>query len=234
MKVKFKKGLSSNLPTQLNSGTTYLTTDKPNFIFDLDNNRFSLLPLFDSGNNNHVLSIQTGGKLSWWDNYEKFDVNQIPISIDTDGSIFNNGKGYILDYRLSSSGDLKAQPGALATGYMAIQPNQEIYMNGADMMAPPWDEVDFTYTYIIFYDKNFNKIETCNWQGTNGLQGSKHYVSNTSKGYIDKTNTYYEINENGLIHFVINWSTPQEYAYVRLSVDISENSDANALIFFVN
>lgn len=231
MKVKFKKGLSSNLPTQLNPGTTYLTTDKPNFIFDLDNERFSLLPLFNLNNNNHVLSIQTGGKLSWWDNCEKFDKNQIPISINTDGSIFNNGKGYILDYRLSSSGTLKTQSDSLATGYMPIKPGQEIYLNGADMIAP-MPTSKYVYTYICFYDKNFNLIDTCNWDGSTSPTGSKHYVSNTHHGNIDKTKSYYEFNENGLHHFVFYWKTPQEYAYVRLSIDITENTDTDALIFF--
>lgn len=229
MKVKFKKGLSSNLPTQLNSGTTYLTTDKPNFIFDLDNERFSLLPLFNSNNNNHVLSIQTGGKLSWWDNYEQFDKNQIPISIDENGNIFN-GTGYILGKRLSSNGSLKDQANTLTTGFMPIKQGQEIYMNGGDMIT----SVNYGFTYLSFYDKNFKLLGTCNWYYDSYKNESIHQVSNAHRPELfDKPNCYYEINGNGLHHYVISFLQPIDYAYVRLSIDITEHTDTDSIIFFL-
>lgn len=56
-------------------------------------------------------------------------VNQVPISIDTNGSIFN-GKGWIGRTRLSSSGATKDQDYSSATGYIPVKARDVVRIKG--------------------------------------------------------------------------------------------------------
>jgi hypothetical protein len=62
------------------------------------------------------VELKINGVLAW---AAKTFTNQVPISTDTDGSIFN-GTGYIENRRLSSSGGLSgsAQNGSVTTGFI--------------------------------------------------------------------------------------------------------------------
>lgn len=84
-------------------------------------------------------------------------VNQVPISTDTDGSIYN-GTGYKDDVRLSSSGGVSgtAQNGSVTTGFIPFTPGSIIRIKGAEFLNL-WDKYGGHY-YINFYDanKNFN------------------------------------------------------------------------------
>lgn len=53
--------------------------------------------------------------------------NQIPISTDTDGSVFN-GVGYQSGYRLSSSGALSAYAGLYVTGFIPVKYLDLVYL----------------------------------------------------------------------------------------------------------
>lgn len=83
-------------------------------------------------------------------------VNQVPISTDTDGSIYN-GTGYKDDARLSSSGGVSssAQTGSVVTGFMPYTKDSIIRMKGAE-----WLNATANYQghfYLNFYksDKSF-------------------------------------------------------------------------------
>lgn len=76
-------------------------------------------------------------------------VNQVPISIDTNGGVFN-GVGYIADKRLSSSGVEKDQYGSYATGYIPAKGGDVIRVYGCD-----WANTKNALSYICAYDSNF-------------------------------------------------------------------------------
>lgn len=79
-------------------------------------------------------------------------VNQIPISIDTDGSVFN-GTGFQNGYRLSSSGAAKAQEESTVTGYIPAKGGDIIRMSGFI-----WRTNDHSMNYLCAYDSSFTFI----------------------------------------------------------------------------
>lgn len=79
-------------------------------------------------------------------------VNRVPISIDTDGNVFN-GKGYIEGYRLSSSGATKVQAGVVTTGYIPAKNGDIIRIFGCE-----FGQSSNAHSYICAYDANFNFI----------------------------------------------------------------------------
>ncbi len=87
-------------------------------------------------------------------------VNRIPVSIDTDGTIFGvdyNGDGtkdgYLSGQRLSSSGTTKEQAYSYVTGYMPAKGGDEICIFGCG-----WGTTLNSMNYICAYDENFSYI----------------------------------------------------------------------------
>lgn len=82
--------------------------------------------------------------------------NQVPISIDTDGSVFN-GVGYVGKTRLSSSGVTKADNYISTTGYIPAQ-------SGAIIRVPS-DYFTTGSCYVCAYNSNFEFISAVNAEG---------------------------------------------------------------------
>jgi hypothetical protein len=85
-------------------------------------------------------------------------VNQIPISINTDKSLFvgaNGEKGYIVGKRISSSGDVKDGTGYNLTGFIPLTQSETLTI--ADGV---WKVKSASGTYNCFgaYDSSFNYI----------------------------------------------------------------------------
>lgn len=81
--------------------------------------------------------------------------NQVPISIDTDGSIFN-GTGYIENRRLSTSGGLSgsAQTGSVTTGFIPWYGDTTyLRMKGVEWLNAYVDG-EANHYYINCYDGN--------------------------------------------------------------------------------
>ena len=81
--------------------------------------------------------------------------NQVPISTDTDGSIFNK-TGYIENKRLSSSGGLSssAQNGSVTTGFIPFPDGDKTIIR---MKGVEWKEAFTRYGghhYFNYYDSN--------------------------------------------------------------------------------
>ena len=81
--------------------------------------------------------------------------NQVPISTDTDGSIYN-GVGYKENVRLSSSGSVSgtAQNGSVTTGFIPFPTGDKTVIR---MKGVEWLNVSANYDghyYINFYDIN--------------------------------------------------------------------------------
>lgn len=98
-----------------------------------------------------LVKLFLGGVQVW---AMKTFTNQVPISTDTNGSIFN-GVGYIENRRLSSSGGLSgsAQNGSVTTGFIPWY-GDTTYLR---MKGVEWKDANANYGghyYVIFYDAN--------------------------------------------------------------------------------
>lgn len=74
--------------------------------------------------------------------------NQIPISTDTDGSVYN-GVGYREGYRLSSSGELSSTSGMYVTGFIPAVNTDDVYLKNVTHNR---NASDASTQRIAFYD----------------------------------------------------------------------------------
>lgn len=58
--------------------------------------------------------------------------NQVPLSINADGTPYNGGLGYKDDYRVRSGGAEAAHTGATCTGYIPVHPGDVVRISGCD------------------------------------------------------------------------------------------------------
>lgn len=110
--------------------------------------------------------------------------NQIPISTDTDGSVFN-GVGYQKGYRLNSSGNPSSQTSTYITGFIPVRSGDTVRFEGMELKegSAPINE-----QRIAFYDANKAVIAAPYWKdtGTNTMSGG-YLVSMTVPAYSGKT-----------------------------------------------
>lgn len=150
-------------------------------------------------------------------------VNQIPISTDTDGSIFN-GTGYMKDARFTVDGDvaergiLKQGAGFYATGFIPIISGSSRYASGETVlyfknMQVPLD----SYTHLFLY--GLDKICI-------GMRWATSFSPAT-----DGLNPVYTLDENGYINSLdisalTGYYKQGEPLYIRLDMQglIDENS----------
>ena len=96
-----------------------------------------------------VRRIEQNGTLLWRGGY----TNQVPLSTDTDGSIYN-GVGYKDNVRLSSSGGISGstQPGSTTTGFIPIGGAADVLrMKGVEWV----NALDSgKHYYLNYYDAN--------------------------------------------------------------------------------
>lgn len=103
-----------------------------------------------------LVELKINGVLVW---AAKTFTNQVPISTDTDGSIFN-GTGYIENRRLSSSGGLSgsAQNGSVTTGFIPFHGDSTVIR----MKGVEWRNAYANYSghyYVVFYNSSKAKLE---------------------------------------------------------------------------
>ena len=123
--------------------------------------------------------------------------NQIPISTDTDGSVFN-GVGYQEGYRLSSSGGLSDAPGMYVTGFI---PAEYLSVVRLKNVGHNYNESTATSQRIALYDANRNFLFTANANATSALlkqfdaDGNLTQFTVTNYGGNDaSTAAYFRIN----------------------------------------
>ena len=104
--------------------------------------------------------------------------NQVPISTDTDGSIYN-GSGYKDNARLGSNGSVSSssQTGSVVTGFIPWTPYQTIRIKGAT-----WQAVSGQHYYVHFYNAN-----KANVQDSGGAVSADGYASGGFKGHLTVT-----------------------------------------------
>lgn len=122
--------------------------------------------------------------------YKKWSVtytNQIPISTDTDGNVFN-GTGYKTGYRLTSSGTLEEWSGIEVTGFIPCANGDVVRLFGVSMSKTDADagSVD----RICFYDSSKAVLRTMNvntysigsWGATYDSSGNLAAFTNYAAG----------------------------------------------------
>jgi hypothetical protein len=68
--------------------------------------------------------------------WKKQNNNQVPKSINADGSIYNNGLGYKDGYRVRSGGAEGANSNTTCTGFIKVNPGDVIRIAGFDFSHP--------------------------------------------------------------------------------------------------
>lgn len=136
-------------------------------------------------------------------------VNRIPLSIDTNGTIYgedNNGDGendgYLTGQRLSSSGATKDMVGSYVTGYIPAKGGDEIRIFGCG-----WGTTQNAMNYICAYDVNFNFI---------GGHATKNGAETTTlSGYTATVATLKSVDENA--DTTLTLANNSAIAYIRVS-----------------
>lgn len=103
-----------------------------------------------------VVKIGINGMIVW----KAGPTNRVPLSIDTDGSIYN-GTGYKDGYRVRSSGAESASDGAAITGFIKVSAGDVIRLSG-------WDFGSTTGTNCInAYNSSFTNLGQLTMQPAN-------------------------------------------------------------------
>lgn len=156
-----------------------------------------------------VKQIEVGGNVLWKSGY----TNQVPLSTDTNGSIFNS-IGYQEGYRLSSSGALKVQTNSVVTGFMPANRNAKIRMSGVSWVPTPSEG----YCYITFYDENFTLLATLN-EYRGGTSNGVSNIGNRSGTLINTDKSKSNIKTiDGVTTFNIAFQTG-DFSYIRISAE---------------
>lgn len=92
-------------------------------------------------------------------------INQIPISIDTDGTIFN-GMGYISGKRINSSGTVETMSGGHVSGFIPVKEGDVVYMKNVAYNKVTTNGVSTSNQRISYYDANKAVIAQINSQST--------------------------------------------------------------------
>lgn len=130
--------------------------------------------------------------------------NQIPVSIDTDGSIYN-GKGYKDGYRLNSSGTETELTGTAVTGFIPVKGLDVIRFKNIAMTT-----ADSSGNYIQCYDSTFTQVAGCK---SNAIADWDFLFANQT------------FDENGNLTSFCLESSSYNYAYIRVScAGLDENS----------
>ena len=129
--------------------------------------------------------------------------NQVPISINADGTIYNSGLGYKNGYRVRSGGAEAASNGATCTGFIPVKPSDIIRLKGWDM------KVNNTANSINIYDSSFTNLG--------------QWAANSAYGYGTLAGTDYAKNDymveetTGVYKWVVPPTDVGNIAYIRVS-----------------
>lgn len=147
----------------------------------------------------YVNRIIIGGVVMW----KTGILNMVPLSIDTDRSIYNNGLGYANNLRLSSSGETKTYDKSVVTGFIPSKGGSVVRVGSVG-----WRHT--AMNYLCAYDADFNFIGGVIPGGT--VYGTKIHSSITN----DTTN---DIS-------IITLLALDKIAYIRIS-SVGDNSGAD-------
>jgi hypothetical protein len=117
--------------------------------------------------------------------------NWLPISTDTDGSIYND-VGYADGYRINSSGNPSANSGTCCTGFIPCKRGDVIRLKNIPITNNQY------YNGIVSYDSNKSFLYNCNGKSLNSIADTDNKIvtidtSNISSGYLPSDTAYVRI-----------------------------------------
>ena len=163
-------------------------------------------------------TTESGGSVSY--------TNQVPISTDTDGSIYN-GVGYKNDTRLSSSGDVSgtAQTGSVTTGFIPCTNVDVLRIKGAVWLR---EQIATGHFYVNFYkpDKSLKYTMAASSYAEGSWGNGVTYDATTGITTFDFKNTtlYTAGNANGATFVRINAYGKGADLIVTVNQEITESS----------
>lgn len=147
-----------------------------------------------------TISRKMDGMILWRNRY----INRVPLSIHSDGSIYNNGLGYKNGYRIRSGGAEAAQDAAACTGFIPVKGGDVVRIRG--------------WTRYSAANNAANAINVANANFTNIGQ-----VSNANYGIFDASGGYSKYGMDAIeddVNGVSKWIVPpteSKVAYIRVS-----------------
>lgn len=155
-----------------------------------------------------LVELSINNILVWKSGYK----NWVKFSTESDGkTVYNGGLGYMEGYRLSSSGALKAQAGAVATGFIPATKTDVIRMAGVTWGTT----VSGGYSYIQFYDDSFAPVGHINKYQNQGTLNGMDNASGICKK--DSTRSGIITDENGVTLFDVPFASGSNFSYFRIS-----------------
>ena len=141
--------------------------------------------------------------------------NWVPVSVDTDGSIFN-GCGYADGYRLSSSGVIKAYDASSATGFIPVSGGDVIRIGGCK-----WYDTTSAMNYLCAYDSNFANIGSCTPHEGGYIYGTQVYGTMTGTASVAVI-TLADLQNIAYIRVSFNDKTSNAYTGADIIVTVNE------------
>ena len=147
-----------------------------------------------------TIKRKSDGLLLWKAGY----VNQVPLSTNADGSIYNNGKGYKTGYRVRSGGAEQEKSNALCTGYIPVHGLSVVRVSGT------W--VDDLICAVNLSDASFTNLGQVvgNYDGYGIFDPGGEYAAYNSNTVVQKDG-YWE------------WTVPpvtSAVAYIRVTAQL--------------
>lgn len=148
--------------------------------------------------------------------------NQVPISINPDGSIYNGGLGYKNKTRVRSGGAEATSDGASCTGFILVKPNDVVRVSGWNMKATSGTGSNNS---INIADADFNNLGQ--WAANN------NYGYGNLQGTSYAKNDYMVEETTGVYKWIV---PPAEYgaAYIRVSGHTGYGATGHLMIVTVN
>ena len=125
--------------------------------------------------------------------------NQIPISIDTDGSVY----GYQVGYRLGSSGTPSAESASYITGFIPVSVGDTVYMKNVTFKYGVSSGLTSNNQRLSFYDASKKHIVQTNATGLGGVAAGVKGDDNIWTQFTPKS-TMNSIDCSGIAYFRIN------------------------------
>lgn len=195
---------NSNSAQTVNSGSSYATTLTPTsgYVFvDVEIQMGGVditATVYSSGNIN--IPKVTGNIVI----YATAATNQLPLAVDTGGSLYNGGQGWKAGYRLNSSGVEVAQDGAFVTGFMPFKQGDTMALENVGLPANE-SVANTSWCYVALYDANKTKLYTSYSKYV--MAANKNNVTVDANNYVTKWTLNYWPKSNDL----------SDVAFVRLS-----------------
>ena len=140
--------------------------------------------------------------------------NVLPLAINSDGTPYNDGKGWRSGYRLSATSGEKEATGIEVTGFIPAKPFDTVYLQDVVFNINDGDNTKFA-----LYDTTFKAINILN------MSDVTNYIKEFTATVVNNTPTKIVIPETYTYAGTTYNLTSRKFAYIRIcGEEISDNS----------